>query len=143
MDTTAPSTVFGYTTLDGSTSGSVTVVDGGTLLVAGSHDGPVVLEGGATLAVSGVLTGPLEIASLANATVTGDVVGQVVIRVAGTLVVEATGRIAGPVTNHGSFTNHGYRTGPVDGRAPDDQGDAVSVEPVHPGIYNYTLPERD
>ena len=143
MDTTAPGIVYDQARFTGATSGPVTVLDGATLIVEGAHEGPVVLEGGATLGVSGVLTGPLEIASLATATVTGDVVGHVVIRVAGTLVVESTGRIAGPVTNHGSFTNHGLRSGPVEGRAPDDQGDAVSVEPVHPGIYNYVLPERD
>jgi hypothetical protein len=143
MDTSAPSTVVGYTTLEGSTAGSITVLDGGTLLVAGAHDGAVVLEGGATLAVSGALSGPLEIASLATATVTGDVVGPIVVRVAGTLVVEPTGRVAGPVTNHGSFTNRGYRSGPVDGREPDDQADAVHAEPVHPGVYNYVLSPRD
>ena len=142
MDTTAPTTVTGYTTLAGETSGPVTVLDGGTLIVAGTHVGSVILEGGATVTVPGVLRGLLEIGSLATATVSGDVVGQVVVRVAGTLVVEASGRVAGPVTNHGSFTNRGLRSGPVEGREPLDESGAVKAEPVHPGIYNYVLPER-
>ena len=60
----------------------------------------------------------------------------------GTLVVEAGGRLAGPVSNYGSFTNHGLRTGPVEGREPDDQDGSEVLEPVHPGIYNLTLPAR-
>ncbi|CAN5381958.1 hypothetical protein BH11ACT5_BH11ACT5_26490 [soil metagenome] len=142
MDTTAPSTVTGYTTLAGTTSGSVTVVDGGTLVVGGTHDGAVVLEGGAALLVQGVLRGPLDVGSLASATVKGDLVGSVDIRVAGTLVVEAGGRLAGSVTNYGSFTNHGLRSGLVEGREPDDSDSSDVVEPLHPGIYNLTLPPR-
>ncbi len=142
MDTAAPSTVNGYLTLAGSTTGTVTVVDGGTLIVGGTHAGAVVLEGGAALLVQGTLRGPVEIGSLATATVSGDLLGKVDIRVAGTLVVDAGGRLAGPVANYGSFTNHGLRTGPVEGREPDDQTGSEELEPLHPGIYNYTLPPR-
>lgn len=142
MDTAAPSTVNGYTTLAGTTSGPVTVVDGGSLIIGGTHEGAVVLEGGATLLVQGTLRGPVDVGSLASATVKGDLVGSVDIRVAGTLVVEAGGRLAGAVTNYGSFTNHGMRSGPVEGREPDDLDGSEVAEPVHPGIYNLTLPPR-
>ncbi|MCU1409692.1 MAG: hypothetical protein JWR04_399 [Rhodoglobus sp.] len=142
MDTTAPSTVTGYTTLAGTTTGSVTVLDGGTLIVGGTHDGSVVVEGGGTLLVQGALRGAVEVGSLATATVSGDLVGKVEIRIAGTLAVEAGGRLAGPVTNYGSFTNHGMRSGPVEGREPDDSDGSEVLEPLHPGIYNYVLPAR-
>lgn len=142
MDTTAPETVTGFTTLAGETSGPVTVTDGGSLIVGGVHRGAVVVEGGGALLVRGALHGPVEVGSLATATVSGDLVGKVDVRVAGTLVVEAGGRLSGPVANYGSFTNHGLRTGPVEGRAPDDREAAVEVEPVHPGVYNYVLPPR-
>lgn len=141
MDT-APSPITDARTLSGTTSGNLTVADGGSLVIAGTHDGTVELEGGATVAVTGVLKGTLEVGSLSNASVSGDVVGAVVVRVAGTLVVEASGRVAGPVTNHGSFTNHGLRSGPVEGREPDDRAGAINAEPLHPGIFNYVLPER-
>ena len=143
MDTSAPTTVTGYTTLSGETAGPVTVLDGGTLVIDGTHEGPDVLEGGASLLVPGVLHGSVEIASLATATILGDVVGQVGIRVAGTLLIEPGGRLAGPVTNYGSFTNRGTRTGPVEGRTPDDQSGATNSEPQRRGVYKYTLPERD
>jgi hypothetical protein len=141
MDT-APTTVTGEITLNGNTSGAVTVLDGGTLFIAGTHNGAVVLEGSGSVIVQGALTGRLEIGSLSTATVSGDVAGRVEIRVAGTLVVEADGRLSGPVANYGSFTNHGLRNGLVEGRQPDDRGDAVIVEPQHPGVYNYVLPPR-
>lgn len=141
MDT-APTSVNGYTTLAGETTGPVTVLDGGTLIVDGTHVGAVVLEGGATLLVQGTLRGPVDVGSLATATVKGDLVGSVDVRVAGTFVVEAGGRLAGAVTNYGSFTNHGLRSGPVEGREPDDQGGSEVAEPAHPGIYNLTLPPR-
>ena len=144
MDTPAPTPVNDDRTLTGETTGALTVVDGGTLVIEGTHDGAIVLEGGATLDVRGVLRGSLDVGTLATATVTGDVVGRVTVRVAGTLVVEADGRLAGPVMNYGSFTNRGVRSGPVEGREPDDQAGAVDVEPLHPGgVYNYTLPDRD
>ena len=144
MDTAEPTTVTEPTTLTGATSGAVTVLDGGLLVVDGSHEGSVVLEGGGALLVRGTLRGSLEVGSLATATIEGDLVGRVRVLVAGTLVVEAGGRLAGPVANYGSFTNRGSRTGPVEGRSPDDQEGAVEVEPVHPGgVYNYTLPPRD
>lgn len=142
MATPAPTTVTDETTLVDSTSGSVTVRDGGTLVIDGTHEGAVVLEGGGTLHVAGALYGSLEIGSLATARVAGDLIGKVEIRVAGTLVVEAGGRLAGPVVNYGSFTNHGVRSGPIEGRTPDDRDGSVRVAPVHPGVYNLTLPDR-
>ncbi|MBN9239498.1 MAG: hypothetical protein BGO97_07385 [Micrococcales bacterium 70-64] len=142
MDTAAPSTISDQTILTGETSGTVTVLDGGTLVIDGSHDGTVVLEGGGALFVRGVLNGALEVGSLSTATISGDVSGKIDIRIAGTIVVEGEGRVAGPVANYGSFTNRGLRSGPVVGREPDDQDGAVNAEPVHPGIYNYTLPPR-
>jgi hypothetical protein len=143
MDTPAPRTVTTFITLEGNTSGQVAVADGGTLVVSGTHEGPVVLEGGASLLVTGALHGTVEIASLASATVSGDLVGQVDVRIAGTLLVEADGRLAGPVTNYGSFTNRGIRSGPVEGRPPLDENGALEVAPLHPGVYNYSLPARD
>ena len=141
MDT-APSTITDARTLTGETSGNIRVADAGSLVIAGTHDGTVELEGGGTVAVTGTLKGTLEVGSLANAVVTGDVVGGVVVRVAGTVVVEAGGRVAGPIVNHGSYTNRGLRSGPVEGREPDDQPGSVNAEPLHPGIYNYVLPAR-
>lgn len=143
MDTAAPSTITDQTILTGETSGTVTVLDGGTLVLDSDHDGAVILEGGATLLVRGALRGPLDVGSLSTATIAGDVIGEVHIRIAGTLVVEADGRLAGPVSNYGSFTNRGLRTGPVGNRLPDDQEGSSEVEPVHPGVYNYVLPPRD
>ena len=144
METPAPNTISADTTLEGITSGPITVRDGGTLTISGTHEGPVVLEGGSVLLVRGVLNGTVDVASLATATVFGDLVGRVHIRVAGTLIVEAEGRLAGPVVNYGSFTNRGLRSGPVEGRDPDDQDDAVTVAPLHPGgSYSYALTERN
>ena len=144
MDTTAPTTVNGITTLEGATNGPVTVVDGGALTIVGTHNGGIVLEGGGSLLVEGVLHGSVDVGSLAMATVTGDVVGRITVRVAGTLVVDVDGRLAGPVANYGSFTNRGVRSGPIEGREPDDQAGAIEVEPLHPGgVYNYVLPDRE
>jgi hypothetical protein len=142
MDTAAPSTVTGQKILSGATFGTITVLDGGTLVVDGAHDGAVILESGGTLLVRGSLHGPLEVGSLSTATIAGDLMGKIDIRIAGTLVVETAGRLAGPVVNYGSFTNRGVRNGPVEGRRPDDQHGSSEVEPVHPGVYNYTLPPR-
>ena len=143
MDTTAPTFVSDTRTLDGTSSGALTVRDGGMLTLAGTHTGLVTLEGGASLYISGTLNGGLVVESLSTATVAGDVVGPVTVRVAATVVVEASGRIAGPITNHGSFTNRGFRSGPAEGREPDDQAGSVNAEPLHPGIYNYALPDRE
>lgn len=142
MDTAAPSTITEQTILTGETSGTVTVLDGGILAIDGRHDGTVILEGGGTLFVRGTLQGPLEVGSLSTATISGDLNGKIDIRIAGTLVVEADGRVAGPVTNYGSYTNRGYRSGLVEGREPDDQEGSVNAEPVHPGVYNLVLPPR-
>lgn len=143
MDTPAPTIVSDTSTLAGSTSGNLTVVDGGMLTVSGNHQGTIELEGGAAVSITGTLKGTLEVGSLAQAVISGDVVGAVLVRVAGTVVVEASGRVAGPITNHGSVTNRGMRSGPVEGRVPDDQPGAVNAEPLHPGgNYNLTLPAR-
>ena len=142
MDTPAPTPVNDDSTLTGETTGALTVVDGGTLVIEGTHDGAIVIEGGGRLTVRGVLRGSLDVGTLATATVTGDVLGRVTVRVAGTLVVEAEGRLAGPIMNYGSITNRGVRSGPVEGREPDDRAGATNAEPMHPGIYNYVLPER-
>lgn len=142
MDTSEPVFVSDKSTISGSTSGALTVRDGGALHISGDHHGLVTVDGGATLEVSGTITGSLCVESLATATITGDIVGPVVVRVAATVVVGPEGRVAGALTNHGSFTNWGMRSGPVEGREPDDQPGAVNAEPLHPGVFNYTLPER-
>lgn len=142
MDIPEPTIVSSAQTLSGETSGNFTISDGGTLTISGTHDGTVELEGGGTALLTGTLDGTLEVGSLANAHVTGDVVGAVIVRVAGTVVVATSGRVAGPITNHGSFTNHGMRSGPVEGREPDDQPGSEVAEPQHPGVYNLTLPPR-
>ena len=141
---TVPTPITDHTTLTGETSGAMTVQDGGTLVIGGTHEGAIVLEGGGELSVVGTLHGSVDVGSLATVTITGDVVGRITVRVAGTLVIEADGRLAGPLTNYGSVTNRGVRSGPVEGRGPDDQAGATEVEPLHPGgVYNYTLPDRN
>ena len=109
------------TTLAGPTEGQLTVRPGVTLSIDGQHDGSIELEGDAELVVLGTLNGRLEIGSLGTARIAGSVVGPVDIRIAGTLVIEPTGSVTGPVSNFGSFTNLGKRTGYVDGRTPDDR----------------------
>lgn len=130
-------------TLDGATRGPVTVRPDALLTVSGTHEGPIELESGAQLRVVGVLRGSLAIGSLAIATVYGDLEGSVEIRVAGTLVVESDGRVAGPVSNFGSFTNRGFRAGRVDGRAPDDSAGVVDIPFSRPfAPEKYRLPAR-
>jgi hypothetical protein len=103
------------------TKGPMRVRPGVTLRLEGTHAGPLALESGAELRVTGVLRGALDIGSTATATVSGEVIGPIEIRIAGTLVVENGGRVIGPVSNFGSFTNHGVRSGPILGRHPDDR----------------------
>jgi hypothetical protein len=104
--------------------------------------GSVRVDGGGSLVVRGTLRGALTIESLAEVTVTGDVVGDVEIRVAGTLTVEPTGRVFGTVTNHGSFVNRGLRAGRVDGRVPDDRDGGSMLDSTWDGNGNYRLPPR-
>lgn len=130
-------------TLDGLTRGPVTVRPDALLTVSGTHEGPIELESGAQLRIVGVLRGSVAIGSLATATVSGDLEGAVEIRVAGTLVVEPEGRVAGTVSNFGSFTNRGLRAGRVEGRAPDDLAGAVDIPVGRPdGPESYRLPAR-
>lgn len=103
------------------TTGGVSVHSGATLTIAGRHDGAVEILDGGTVVVTGALHGPLSINSLGTASVSGQVVGAVDILVAGTLVVEKGGSVWGAVTNRGSFTNFGQRSGHVEGRTPDDR----------------------
>ena len=107
--------------VDRASSGAIAVADGGVLVVTGEHDGPISVEGGGQLDVRGTVRGPITIESLGRANVSGSVDGYVLIRVAGTLVNEASGRISGGGKNFGSFTNHGFRTGLIQERQPDDR----------------------
>ena len=115
-----PTQITGYETFQGLSEGNVSVGDGATLVIAGEHVGAINVEGGGTLVVSGSLTGPLTIESLATATVGGLVKGAVDIKIAGTLIVEQSGRVDGDASNFGSYVNRGTRTGRVEGRNPDD-----------------------
>jgi hypothetical protein len=117
------SLVFVTTTeqIEGVSHGSLTVKDGGVLVVLGEHDGSISVEGGGQLDVRGTVRGPITIDSLGRVNVSGQVDGYVLIRVAGTLVNEASGRISGGGKNFGSFTNHGSRVGSIEERQPDDR----------------------
>ena len=127
--------------LDGDSQGIISIASGARVTLSGTHDGSIEVNG--SLAITGALRGALEIGSLGSVTVTGDVVGRVDIKVAGTLVVEPTGRIAAPVANRGSFTNRGYRYGPVEGRTPDDQaGSDVAALPTGGAPLRYQLADR-
>jgi hypothetical protein len=128
--------------LNGASDGGITIGDGGTLLVNGLHEGSIDLGTGAVLEIHGTVRGAVTIGSLATVLVWGDLVGPVEVRVAGTLVIEPSGRIAGSVKNFGSFTNRGLRAGLVEGRMPDDQSGSVQVEAAHVGGATYQLPER-
>jgi len=117
------------TTLSGLTTGRLTVRPATSLTIEGEHDGSVELEGDAELVVLGTLRGRLEIGSLATARVAGTMSGPVDIRIAGTLIIETAGSITGSISNFGSFTNLGTRSGHVEGRSPDDRPGSV----VKPG----------
>lgn len=106
---------------DADTMGAVSVHSGATLTIAGRHDGPVEVLDGGTVLVTGALHGPLSVNSLGTASISGQVVGAVDILVAGTLVIEKGGSVRGAVSNRGSFTNFGARSGHVEGRTPDDR----------------------
>ena len=126
----------------GPVNGVLIVRDGMAMTVDEECSGSVQVEGGGSLLVRGVLRGNLTIESLAEVTVTGDVVGDIEIRVAGTLVVEPSGRVFGTVTNHGSFVNLGLRGGRVDGRVPDDRDGGSVLDSTWDGNGAYRLPPR-
>jgi hypothetical protein len=113
--------------LTGTTDGKLTVRSAATLRLEGDHSGPISLEGGGNLHVLGTLTGALDVGSLSTATISGNVTGPVEVRVAGTLIVESGGSLTGAVTNFGSFTNSGTRSGSVQGRQPDDREGSTTV----------------
>lgn len=128
MDTNdAPSNIVTTdSTWTGATESAVTVATGAILAITGTHEGPLTIE------------------SLGTAIVSGDVVGPVEVRVAGTLVIEAGGRVSGPITNFGSVTNRGLRAGRVDGREPDDQDGSETVAiPTAGDAATYRLPARE
>jgi cytoskeletal protein CcmA (bactofilin family) len=124
----------------GETSGAFSVAEGVDLTITGSHAGSVEVAG--ELTVEGTLTGALTVASLGRVVVRGDVEGPVDVRVAGTLVIESGGRIAGPIVNHGSVTNRGWRSGRVEGRTPDDQDGSTVEEPLNGSDRFPKLPPR-
>jgi cytoskeletal protein CcmA (bactofilin family) len=124
----------------GDTSGPVTVAEGIELAMSGHHSGSVEVAG--ELIIDGRLTGALTVATLGRVVVTGDVEGPVDVRVAGTLVIEPSGRVAGPIVNNGSVTNLGWRSGRVEGRIPDDREGSTVAEQQH-GTGRYPeLPPR-
>ena len=122
------------------TSGPLTVGEGVELTITGAHAGSVEVQG--TLSIAGRLDGALTVASLGTVIVSGDVVGPVDVRVAGTLVIEASGRIAGPLHSNGSVTNHGWRSGHVEGRTPDDREGSTVMAALHGGDRYPGLPAR-
>lgn len=131
------------TVLSGDTKGTLSVRESSVLTIEGDHEGGIAVETGSTLIVVGTATGSVTVDSLATVIVRGDLVGAVDIRVAGTLLVDETGRLAGPVANRGSFRNRGMRVGPVEGREPDDQpGSTQTPDPIAGAPYNYRLPPR-
>ena len=104
------------------------------------HGGPVEVYG--SLAIEGTLNGPLTVESLGRVVVSGDIEGPIEVRVAGTVIILPTGRVAGTIVNHGSVVNQGWRSGRVDGRAPEDADGSVVAAQL-PGIERYpSLPSR-
>ncbi len=126
----------------GDTDGPLSIAQDVTVVIEGTHRGTVGVLGSGALVVRGELLGTLTLESLATATIEGDVVGAVETRVAGTLVIEADGRVAGPITNYGSCTNRGLRSGRVEGREPDDQPGSSVLEPVNGSGSFPPLPSR-
>ncbi|MEP6481028.1 MAG: hypothetical protein ABJA94_03370 [Rhodoglobus sp.] len=110
------------------TEGELVVAPDAVVALAGRHTGRVEVQGGATARITGVVEGTVTIESLATAIIVGDLMGDVEIRVAATLVIESEGRLAGRVTNFGSFTNFGYRSCVTEERLPDDRPGSI-VEP--------------
>ncbi len=112
--------------------GAVLVTDGATLTIVGSHEGPIEIAGSSSrLLVMGSVTGPVTVESLASVIVSGVLTGPVMIRVAGTVTVEAGGRLAGEISNYGSMVNRGHRAGAVEGRTPDDKPGSTALAPEH------------
>ncbi|MDH6180204.1 cytoskeletal protein CcmA (bactofilin family) [Microbacteriaceae bacterium SG_E_30_P1] len=140
MQNSEPEIAAGSPPLVEEMPGALVVGEDEVYSISGEHSGPVEAYG--TLTVEGTLRGALTIGSLARVMVSGDIEGPVDIKVAGTLMVLPRGRIAGTITNHGSFINQGWRSGRVDGRLPDDQEGSFVAEPL-PGIERFpTLPVR-
>ncbi len=108
--------------------------------ISAAHDGPVEVYG--SLTIEGTLSGPLTVESLGRVTISGDVDGAIEVRVAGTVTILPSGRVAGTIINHGSVVNHGWRSGRVDGRAPEDTDGSTVAAPLH-GIDRFpALPPR-
>ena len=108
--------------------------------ISSVHNGPVEVYG--SLTIEGTLSGPLTVESLGRVTISGDVVGAIEVRVAGTVTLLPSGRVAGTIVNHGSVVNHGWRSGRVEGRAPEDADGSTVAAPLH-GIDRFpTLPPR-
>jgi len=128
--------------LSDSTRGALTVSDDAMVTLAGRHDGSITLEG-ASLRIEGSLDGTLVIGSLSTATLVGEFTGNLEVKVAGTFVIEESGRFTGTVSNYGSFTNRGYRSGVVEGRTPDDQPGARVVDPpTGPAAHILRTPDQ-
>jgi len=120
--------------------GSLVIGTDEVAAITAHHDGPVETYG--SLTVEGTLTGPLTVESLGRVIVSGDVEGPIDVRVAGSVVILPSGRVAGTIVNHGSVVNHGWRSGRVEGRPPEDSEGSIVAEPL-PGIDRYpTLPSR-
>ena len=121
-------------------TGSLVIGADDVAAITAHHEGPVEIYG--SLTVEGTLTGPVTVESLGRVIVSGDVEGPIEVRVAGSVVILPSGRVAGTIVNHGSIVNHGWRSGRVDGRPPEDSEGSIVAEPL-PGIDRYpTLPHR-
>lgn len=102
--------------------------------ISDSYNGAVEVYG--SLVVRGSLTGSLTVESLGRVIIAGDVEGSIEVRVAATVTVLPTGRVAGTIINHGSVINQGWRSGRVEGRPPDDADGSTVADPL-PGIERY------
>lgn len=107
--------------------------------ISESYNGAIEVYG--TLTIHGTVTGPLTVESLGRVTIAGAVDGSIEIRVAATVTILASGRVAGTIVNHGSVINHGWRSGRVEGRQPEDTEGSIVADPL-PGIERYpSLPQ--
>lgn len=116
--------------LSGETRGSIVIEGQSTVTLSGTHVGSVEIQGGSALVVRGSVEGPVDVASLATLDIVGSINGALTVKVAGTVVIAPEGSLKGAITNYGSITNNGVRSGTVTGRVPDDQaGSTVDTSP--------------
>jgi len=84
------------------------------------HIGPLMLIAGTT-EVAGVLIGPLDVRSGAHVIIRGQFIGPLDIYQGGKATISRRGSVTGPINNGGVCINNGTHTGPVHGRAFEDE----------------------